>query len=244
MRHTISAPRAGLGAEYAASPQARRVLRNTYLLLGITMLPTIAGAFVGAMFPLMERLGWMSLIIFMGAMFGLQAMVIRNRDSMAGVGWLLVFTFVMGYFTGPLVGFALGSFSNGAELVALAIGGTAAIFMGLAGYATVTTRDFAGMSLGKTLFIGMWMAFALGVLNFFLQVPALSLAISAACFRGLRGHRLRLYSLHRQPHCARRREQLHSRGDDHLHHAAEFVSVAAAPADGFRRKPGVIFASI
>ena len=180
MRHTISAPRAGLGAEYAASPQARRVLRNTYLLLGITMLPTIAGAFVGAMFPLMERLGWMSLIIFMGAMFGLQAMVIRNRDSMAGVGWLLVFTFVMGYFTGPLVGFALGSFSNGAELVALAIGGTAAIFMGLAGYATVTTRDFAGMSLGKTLFIGMWMAFALGVLNFFLQVPALSLAISAA----------------------------------------------------------------
>ena len=180
MRHTISAPRAGLGAEYAASPQARRVLRNTYLLLGITMLPTIAGAFVGAMFPLMERLGWMSLIIFMGAMFGLQAMVVRNRDSMAGVGWLLVFTFVMGYFTGPLVGFALGSFSNGAELVALAIGGTAAIFMGLAGYATVTTRDFAGMSLGKTLFIGMWMAFALGVLNFFLQVPALSLAISAA----------------------------------------------------------------
>ena len=180
MRHTISAPRAGLGAEYAASPQARRVLRNTYLLLGITMLPTIAGAFVGAMFPLMERLGWMSLIIFMGAMFGLQAMVVRNRESMAGVGWLLVFTFVMGYFTGPLVGFALGSFSNGAELVALAVGGTAAIFMGLAGYATVTTRDFAGMSLGKTLFIGMWMAFALGVLNFFLQVPALSLAISAA----------------------------------------------------------------
>ena len=180
MRHTISAPRAGLGAEYAASPQARRVLRNTYLLLGITMLPTIAGAFVGAMFPLMERLGWMSLIIFMGAMFGLQAMVVRNRESMAGVGWLLVFTFVMGYFTGPLVGFALGSFSNGAELVALAVGGTAAIFMGLAGYATVTTRDFAGMSLGKTLFIGMWMAFALGVLNFFLKVPALSLAISAA----------------------------------------------------------------
>ena len=179
MRHTISAPRAGLGAEYAASPQARRVLRNTYLLLGITMLPTIAGAFVGAMFPLMERLGWMSLIIFMGAMFGLQAMVIRNRDSMAGVGWLLVFTFVMGYFTGPLVGYALGSFSNGAELVALAVGGTAAIFMGLAGYATVTTRDFAGMSLGKTLFIGMWMAFALGILNFFLNIPALSLAISA-----------------------------------------------------------------
>ena len=179
MRHTLSAPRAGLGAEYAASPQARRVLRNTYLLLGITMLPTIAGAFVGALFPLMAAMGWMSLIVFLGAMFGLQTMVIRNRDSMAGVGWLLAFTFVMGYFVGPLVGYALGSFSNGAELVALAIGGTAAIFLGLAGYATATTRDFAGMSLGKTLFIGMWMAFALGILNFFLQVPALALAISA-----------------------------------------------------------------
>lgn len=178
MRHTISANRAGLGAEYAASPQARRVLRNTYLLLGLTMLPTIGGAFVGALFPLMAAMGWMSLLVFMGAMFGLQAMVLRNRDSMAGVGWLLAFTFVMGYFVGPLVGIALGSYSNGAELVTLAIGGTAAIFFGLAGYATVTDRDFAGMSLGKTLFVGMWMAFALAVLNFFLAIPALALAIS------------------------------------------------------------------
>ena len=179
MRHTITAPRAGLGAEYAASPQARRVLRNTYLLLGVTMLPTVAGAFAGAAFPLMAALGWMSLLVFLGAMFGLQAMVIRNRHSMAGVGWLMVFTFVMGYFVGPLLGTALGSYSNGAELVAMAIGGTAAIFLGLAGYATVTTRDFAGMSLGKTLFIGMWMAFALAIVNYFLQIPALALAISS-----------------------------------------------------------------
>ena len=179
MRHTITAPRAGLGAEYAASPQARRVLRNTYLLLGVTMLPTVAGAFAGAAFPLMAALGWMSLLVFLGAMFGLQAMVIRNRHSMAGVWWLLAFTFVMGYFVGPLLGYALGSYSNGAELVGLAIGGTAAIFLGLAGYATVTTRDFAGMSLGKTLFIGMWMAFALAIVNYFLQIPALALAISS-----------------------------------------------------------------
>ena len=179
MRHTIPASRAGLGAEHAASPQARRVLRNTYLLLGITMLPTVAGAFVGAAFPLMAAMGWMSLVVFLGAMFGLQAMVIRNRENMSGVGWLLAFTFVMGYFVGPLVGFAVGSYSNGAEIVALAIGGTAAIFLGLAGYATTTSRDFAGMSLGKTLFIGMWMAFALAVLNIFLQVPALALAISS-----------------------------------------------------------------
>ena len=190
MRHTITAPRAGLGAEYAASPQARRVLRNTYLLLGVTMLPTVAGAFAGAAFPLMAALGWMSLLVFLGAMFGLQAMVIRNRHSMAGVGWLMVFTFVMGYFVGPLLGTALGSYSNGAELVAMAIGGTAALFLGLAGYATATdrfaeygsasTRKFISMPLGKFLFIGMWMAFILSIVNSFLLVSSLGLAISAA----------------------------------------------------------------
>lgn len=164
---------------YAASPQAQRVLRNTYLLLAITLLPAIAGAFLGAVFPLMAYMGWASLLVFLAAMFGLQYMVVRNRQSAAGIGWLLAFTFVMGYFVGPLVGYAIGSFSNGLELVALAVGGTAAIFFGLAGYATVTRRDFAGMSVGKTLFIGMWMAFALAILNLFLQVPALSLAISA-----------------------------------------------------------------
>ena len=163
----------------AVAAQTNRVLRNAYLLLGITMLPTIAGAFVGALFPLMQHLGWLSLVIFLGAMFGLQTMVIRNRNSVAGIGWLLVFTFVMGYFVGPLVGYALGSLRNGLEIVATAIGGTAAIFFVLAGYATTTKRNLASPSLGKMLFIGMWMMFVLAILNAFIGIPALSLAISS-----------------------------------------------------------------
>ena len=164
----------------AVAAQTNRVLRNAYLLLGITMLPTIAGAFVGALFPLMQHLGWLSLIVFFAAMFGLQTMVIRNRNSVAGIGWLLVFTFIMGYFFGPMVGYALGSLRNGLEIVATAIGGTAAIFFVLAGYATTTKRNLASPSLGKMLFIGMWMIFVLGILNSaFIHLPALALAGSS-----------------------------------------------------------------
>lgn len=156
-----------------------RVLRNTYTLLAITLLPTIAGAFVGALFPLFAVMGWASLIIFLAAMFGLQMVIIKNRNSGAGVAWLLLFTFVMGYFTGPIVGMAVGAYSNGVELVALAIGGTAAIFFGLAGYATVTKRDFSGVSLGKGLFIGLGMLFVISLVNSFLQISAVSLAVSS-----------------------------------------------------------------
>ena len=130
MNHSIPA---SVGLRSAA--QTNRVLRNSYLLLAITLLPSIVGAYAGAIFPLMAAMGWMSLIVFLAAMFGLQAMVIKNRHSVAGIWWLLTFTFVMGYFVGPLVGYVLGAYSNGAELVATAIGGTAALFFGLAGYA-------------------------------------------------------------------------------------------------------------
>lgn len=156
-----------------------RVLRNTYTLLAITLIPTVIGAIVGALFPLMAAIGLWSLAVFLVALFGLQAMVIKNRNSGAGVGWLLLFTFVMGYFTGPLVGIALGSFSNGAELVALAAGGTAAIFFGLAGYATVTKRNLASPSLGKMLFIGMLMLFTIGIINVFFASSTIALAVSS-----------------------------------------------------------------
>ena len=159
--------------------QTNKVLRNTYTLLAITLLPTIAGAYVGALYPLMEALGWMSIFVFLGAMLGIQAMVIKNRNSVAGIWWLLGFTFVMGYFTGPLVDYALGEYSNGTQLVGMAVGGTAAIFFGLAGYATVTKRDLSGYSFGKTLFIGMWMLFAIGIINMFFQSSAIALAVSS-----------------------------------------------------------------
>ena len=155
-----------------------RVLRNAYLLLGITLLPTIAGAFVGALFPLMAALGWMSFVVFLATMFGLQAMVIRNRNNTAGIGWLLVFTFVMGYFIGPLLGYVVG-LSNGVKIIGMAAGGTAALFFILAGYATATKRNFASPSIFTMLFTGMWMLFIIGMLGSFLAIPGLQLAVSA-----------------------------------------------------------------
>lgn len=180
MMFSSASARTARTASALPAAQTNRVLRNAYLLLGITMLPTIAGAFLGALFPLMVHLGWMAIIVFIGAMLGLQTMVIRNRHRTAGIGWLLVFTLVMGYFTGPLVGYALGSLRNGLEIVATAIGGTAAIFFILAGYASTTKRNFTSPSLFKMLFIGMAMAFVLGILNVFTNIPGLSLAISSA----------------------------------------------------------------
>ena len=156
-----------------------KVLRNSYILLAITLLPTIAGAYLGILFPLMLVSPIIGFIAFMVAIFGLQAMVIKNRHNTAGIAWLLVFTLVMGFFTGPLVGYALSSYANGAQMVATAIGGTAVIFFGMAGYATVTKRDFSQMSLGKSLFIGMWMMFAVMIVNMFLQSTVLGLAISS-----------------------------------------------------------------
>ena len=156
-----------------------RVLRNSYILLSITLLPTIVGAYFGVLFPLMMVSPILGFVAFLAAIFGLQYMVIRNRERPAGIAWLLLFTFVMGYFVGPLVGIALNSYSNGLEMVTTAIGGTAAIFFGMAGYATVTKRDFSQMSLGKVLFIGMWMMFVMMIVNMFLQSTVVGLAISS-----------------------------------------------------------------
>lgn len=170
---SISAPVLG-----AAAARTNRVLRNAYLLLAITLLPTIAGAFLGAAFPLFAYLGWAGFLVFLAGMFGFQTMVIRNRHSAAGIGWLLAFTLFMGYMIGPMLGMAVG-LRNGVEIIALAAGGTAAIFFILAGYASTTKRDFSSPSLAKMLFIGMWMAFGLAAINWFLGVPSLGLAVSS-----------------------------------------------------------------
>ena len=177
MRYTLPAARAAsvLGAE-----RTNKVLRNTYMLLAITMLPTIVGAFVGAMFPLMAVMGMWSLAVFFAAVIAMQVVVFKNRNSAAGVAWLLALTFVMGYFLGPFVGYALGSYSNGFQLVGMAIGGTAVIFFTLAGYATVTKRDFSSLSTIKALGIGVVMMVVVSLFNLaFLQMPILALAVSS-----------------------------------------------------------------
>ena len=156
-----------------------RVLRNTYWLLALSMLPTIAGAWVGmqlnflAFFtasPIMAPLLMFGVMI--AALFGVTAL----RNSAWGVPALFGFTFIAGLMLAPILSIAVG-FRNGGQLVGLAGGMTAAIFFAMAGLATVTKRDFS--FLGKFLFVGLVLLIVASLANLFFQVPAVSLTISA-----------------------------------------------------------------
>ena len=158
--------------------QQNRVLRNTYLLLAASMVPTAIGALFGVQlnFAFLAGSPFMSFLLFIAIAFGFMWGIGKNKDSGMGVVLLLGFTFFMGLMLGPLLQVSLG-FRNGGSLIALAAGGTGAIFFVLAGVATVTKRDFSFM--GKFLFIGLILLLLAMVANIFLQVPALALTISA-----------------------------------------------------------------
>ncbi len=165
-------------ATYERSVQQNRVLRNTYLLLALSMLPTIAGAMLGVRmgFSLFAGSPMMSLLLFMGISFGFMWGIERTKNSGMGVVLLLGFTFFMGLMLSRILLVAL-SFSNGPALITTAAGGTGAIFFVLAGIATVTKRDFSFM--GKLLFVGLVVILLASLANIFFHVPALSLTISA-----------------------------------------------------------------
>lgn len=158
--------------------QQNRVLRNTFLLLALTMIPTVLGAFVGVQmqFSLFSGSPLMSFLVFLGIAFGFMWGIERTKDSGVGVLLLLGFTFFMGLMLSRILQVALG-FSNGASLIAMAASGTGVIFFSLAGVATVTKRDFS--FLGKFLFVGMMVVLLAALANIFFQIPALSLTISA-----------------------------------------------------------------
>jgi len=160
------------------SLQQNKVLRNTYLLLALSMVPTVIGALVGVQmkFALFAGSPLISFLLFMGIAFGFMWGIERTKDSGLGVALLLGFTFFMGLMLSRILQVALG-FSNGGSLIATAAGGTGAIFFALAGVATVTKKDFS--FLGKFLFIGMVVVLLAALANVFFQIPALSLAISA-----------------------------------------------------------------
>ena len=157
--------------------QQNRVLRNTYMLLALSMVPTVAGALLGVQmgFSLFAGSPMVSFVVFMAVAFGFMWGIERTKDSGAGVALLLGFTFFMGLMLSRILQVALG-FSNGGTLIATAAGGTAAIFFVLAGVATVTKKDFGFLS--KFLLIGMVVVLLAAVANIFFQIPALSLTIS------------------------------------------------------------------
>lgn len=161
------------------STEQNKVLRNTYMMLSLTMIPTVIGAFIGMAinFSFMAEHPIMSALLMFGAMMGMMFAVSALRNSVWGVVALLGFTFVAGVLLGPILQVAL-HLKNGAELVGIAAGGTGIIFFSLATIATVTKKDFSFM--GKFLFIGLILIVVASLANMFFQIPALSLTISAA----------------------------------------------------------------
>jgi len=158
--------------------QQNRVLRNTYLLLALSMVPTVLGALIGVQmrFSFFAGSPFISFIVFLGIAFAFMWGIERTKHSATGVVLLLGFTFFMGLMLSRILQVALG-FSNGGSLIATAAGGTGAIFFTLAGVATVTKKDFSFM--GKFLFIGMIVVLLASLANIFFMIPALSLTISA-----------------------------------------------------------------
>jgi modulator of FtsH protease len=152
-----------------------RVLRNTYWLLALSMIPTVLGAAAGLFFQLPIPRGFMGAILFMGIVFGFFWAIEKNKHSGMGVALLLGFTFFMGLMLTPLLGRILG-YSNGVTLIMTAFGGTGAIFAALASYATVTKRDFSMM--GKWLFAAVIVLVLASIANIFLGMGALSIVIS------------------------------------------------------------------
>jgi modulator of FtsH protease len=155
-----------------------RVLRNTYWLLALSMIPTVLGALLGLSSGINRVMGaspGLSAIVFLVGAFGLMFLVEKNKNSSLGVALLMAFTFFMGIMLSRLLGFVLGM-GNGAQLIMLAFGGTAAVFGAMATIASTTKRDFSGMQ--KFLFVGAVILLVAALANIFLQLPALMLTIS------------------------------------------------------------------
>lgn len=155
------------------------VLRNTYWLLALSLVPTTIGAVLGLNLnfgflrsnPILATFGMLA--VFYGWIYAIE----RNRDSGLGVGLLLGFTLFMGVILGPLLQVAL-KLSNGGQLVMLAAGGTAATFFGLATVATTTKRDFS--FLGNFLMVGVIVVMLAVLANIFLASPMLHLVVCGA----------------------------------------------------------------
>jgi modulator of FtsH protease len=163
-----------------AAPLAQNtVLRNTYWLLALSMLPTVLGAYVGAQLNFFAQFAAHPIatpLLMFGAMMGMLFVVTRLRNSAWGVVALFGFTFVAGLMLTPILTVAAG-FRNGWQLVGLAGVMTAAIFFTMAAVATVSKRDFS--SMGKFLMVGTVVLIVASIANLFFQIPALTVTLSA-----------------------------------------------------------------
>ena len=145
--------------------QRNRVLRNTYWLLALTLIPTVLGAWLGVATGLGQLFsGGLGLVFFLAGTFGFIYAIEKTKHSAKGVAVLLGFTFFMGLMLSRLIAMVLG-FKNGTELVMTAFGGTAGVFFLMASLATFIKRDISGMS--KWLFVGAMVLMVGSIINIF-----------------------------------------------------------------------------
>ncbi len=165
------------GYGYGLSAQQRNtVMRNTYWLLALSLLPTVLGAWVGIETGITASLGGgLGLVVFLGGAFGFMYAIERTKESAVGVAVLLAFTFFMGLMLSRMIAMVLG-FKNGSELIMTAFGGTAGIFFVMASLSTVIKRDLSGM--GKWLTVGALVLMVGSIINMFFASSAGMMVIS------------------------------------------------------------------
>jgi modulator of FtsH protease len=175
MNQSLQNAYSGYGSTLSVE-QRNRVLRNTYWLLALSMVPTVMGAWLGVALNIGQMLTpGISMIVFFAGAFGFMFAIEKTKNSAAGVPVLLAFTFFMGLMLSRMVGMVLG-LNNGASLIMLAFAGTGAIFFGMATLSSVIKRDLSKM--GKFLFIGAIMLLVAGIANFFIQSSALMITLA------------------------------------------------------------------
>ena len=166
------------GPTGTAVAERNRVLRNTYWLLALSMVPTVLGAWLGVAFGFnfFAANPFLGFMIFMAVAFGFFFAIEKYKNSPVGVALLLAFTFFMGVMLSRLIGVVLGNYTNGSQLIMMAFGGTASVFFGMATLASSIKRDISGV--GKWTLVGVIGLIVASVANIWLQLPALMLTVS------------------------------------------------------------------
>ena len=176
MNQQLNSAYPGFAGSTTSVEQRNRVLRNTYWLLALSMVPTVLGAWLGLSTGIATLMSpGIGLIVFLGGAFAFMFAIEKTKNSAAGVPVLLAFTFFMGIMLSRMVGVVLGM-ANGAGLIMMSFAGTGAIFLGMATLSSVIKRDLS--SMGKFLFIGMILLLVAMLANFFIQSSALMITLS------------------------------------------------------------------
>lgn len=163
-----------IGRSQESALSVNKVVRNTYMLLSMTLLFSTLAAVASMALQLGQGAGFMLLI----GGFIMSFVVRATANSAKGLIAVFIFAGLMGAALGPTISVYLAAYTNGSAIVAQALGGTALIFLSLSGYALTTGKSFN--FLGGFIFTGMMVVMVAIIANIFLQIPALSLAVSAA----------------------------------------------------------------